>query len=130
MYENVGGKLKGLAVASMLVGIILSISIGGLFFENEDMIFIGIIIMIAGFLMSWISSLALYGFGQLVENSDKIAIGMRKKQVNNSIVLAPEDIEAQKNRLDQWLSMGAITQAEYDRKLMELWEIESNDNRK
>lgn len=69
MFDNIGGKIKALAkvlcwidiVASIIVGIVLVI---------EDFTFAGILMLTLGPLFSWIGSFVLYGFGQLIENSD------------------------------------------------------------
>lgn len=85
MYSNIGKKIKGLAVFVALVGIIASIVgggrtiaigyDGGYFWSTNDdfMIFIGVLIIVIGSLISWVSGFVLYGFGQLVENSDTVA---------------------------------------------------------
>ena len=37
------------------------------------MAFVGLIIIVVGSLLSWVGSFLLYGFGQLIENSDVLA---------------------------------------------------------
>lgn len=87
MFTNIGGKLKGVARAIAWGGIILSVILG-LFTmaEDDDLILSGLIFIIVGCLSSWISSLSLYGFGQLVENSDKLV------NSNNKIFRATEEL--------------------------------------
>ena len=68
MFANVGGKIKAVAQVFTWIGIIGSI-IGGLSMMNANFI-IGILTAVVGALLSWVGSLALYGFGELVENSD------------------------------------------------------------
>ena len=71
MYKNVGENIKILAMAyaallalgSVVTGIILLIS------EN----WFGLLFIFAGPFVAWVTSLPLYGFGQLVTNSDLIA---------------------------------------------------------
>lgn len=73
MFDNIGGKIKTLAQVVTWIGIISSVISGiALMSIDEDMIFVGLMVMIFGSLMSWVSSFVLYGFGQLVENSDKL----------------------------------------------------------
>lgn len=72
MFDNIGGKIKGLATAVTVIGIISSI-ICGIFLLAEEEALLGIVVGAAGSFVSWISSFVLYGFGQLVENSDIIA---------------------------------------------------------
>ena len=71
MFENVGGKLKGLAKVICWVGIIGSV-IGGIAImtQGKAMIAVGIGVAAGGALASWVGSLGLYGFGEIVENSD------------------------------------------------------------
>lgn len=79
MFDNIGGKIKTLAQVVTWVGIIASVISGvALIAINGRLIIIGLMVMIFGALVSWISSFLLYGFGQLVENSDKL-IKMSKK---------------------------------------------------
>lgn len=80
MFENIGNKIKALAQIITWMGIISSIVSGILLIvNNNDMIFLGIVIIVVGSLGAWISSFLLYGFGQLVENSDKLLQLQQKK---------------------------------------------------
>ena len=82
MFNNVGGKLKDYAEVICWLGIILSIigmivlfSIAMQIPANQGrgtLIFGGIVVGIAGYFISWISSLGIYAFGQMVENTDEI----------------------------------------------------------
>ena len=77
MYEKVGKEIMGVAKFATIMGILISIFIGALFIETSDSSqsiwkFIGILIMFLGSLISWLSCLIAYGFGRLVENSDKL----------------------------------------------------------
>ena len=70
MFNNIGGKLKMVAEIFTVTGIIVSIIFGILMFA-ENFLY-GLLIMIAGSLISWLSSLVMYGFGHLIENTDKL----------------------------------------------------------
>lgn len=73
-YANIGEKIKGLAMVLCIIEIIASVIYGIAIMSNDaDMVLYGIIVVILGPVLSWISSWVLYGFGQLVENSDIIA---------------------------------------------------------
>ncbi len=79
MFDNIGGKIKTLAEVVTWIGIIASVISGiAIMSIGEEMIFVGLMVMIFGALISWVSSFVLYGFGQLVENSDKL-VKMSKK---------------------------------------------------
>ena len=76
IFENVGAKIKSLAktflwikfiVCLMVVLYCLSVSHTDSFGMLAGVIFFG------GLLVSWVSSLLLYGLGELIENSTRIA---------------------------------------------------------
>ena len=88
MFDNIGGKIKGLAKFFCWLGIIASV-IGGIaiivagaqmnsyYYSYSSSVITtailsGIAVMVFGSLISWIGSFLLYGFGQLVDNSDKL----------------------------------------------------------
>lgn len=73
MFNNIGGKIKTLAKVVCWIGIIACIITGiVLMATDDDLILVGILTAVVGSLLSWVSSFVLYGFGQLVENSDVI----------------------------------------------------------
>ena len=71
MFNNVGGKIKGLAQVLTWIGIAASI-IGALI-QTKTSIILAVLTLGLGILFSWLSNLVLYGFGELVENSSIIA---------------------------------------------------------
>jgi len=93
MFNNIGGKIKGLAKFLCWLGIILSVIIGVIMIiaaassrsytfdsygekitlSTGGSIVAGILIIVFGSLASWIGSFFMYGFGELVENSKKVA---------------------------------------------------------
>ncbi|MBQ6672275.1 MAG: hypothetical protein IKR80_03925 [Spirochaetales bacterium] len=93
MFNNIGGKIKGLAKFMCWLGIILSVIIGVIMIiaaassrsytfdsygekitlSTGGSIVAGILIIVFGSLASWIGSFFMYGFGELVENSKKVA---------------------------------------------------------
>jgi len=79
MWENIGGKIKGLSKFIAWLGIICSI-IGGIvlfiigrkvYFGSEIYIGAGFGTIIFGSLFSWISAWFIYGFGELIECNEK-----------------------------------------------------------
>ena len=71
MFENVGRIIKVVAKVFTWVGIIVSVVAGLIvMFSNEVTPLPGLFIIITGCLGSWLSMLTLYGFGQLIENTD------------------------------------------------------------
>ena len=92
MFNNIGGKIKTLAKVCCWIGIITSILIGLVVIFGGDVldqiltygyyyggygsatagsVVLGIIIMAVGSLLSWIGSFFTYGFGQLIENTER-----------------------------------------------------------
>ena len=71
MFRNIGEKIKGLAMVITVAGILASIC-AGIVLLTMNQIRLAIIVACVGSLISWISSFLLYGFGQLVDNSDRI----------------------------------------------------------
>ena len=78
MFDNVGGKIKVVAKVSCYVGIVLSLfgCLGNIVTAIENYNPTSAIFWLIGFvlfpILSWLSSLLLYGIGQLVENSDTL----------------------------------------------------------
>lgn len=91
MFSNIGGKIKGLAKFVCWAGIVLSILLGILTMVGSSQInysysygsynssssgmgiLSGLLIIVVGGLSSWLGSLALYGFGELIDNTSYIA---------------------------------------------------------
>lgn len=85
MYENVGKKIKGVATFFCCAGIIASFVYAGMLFYNaikvkqfysfsasNKQFFLIILILIAGVAISWLASLTLYGFGELIDRTASI----------------------------------------------------------
>ena len=95
--NNVGGKLRGLAVIIIILGVILSII---LFVDYKDYgALSGILALVGGLLVTLAFGFLLYGLGQIVENTDEIAEHFRR--VNKAE--EKEDSEAEKLRRDNEL---------------------------
>ena len=78
MFHNIGGKIKTLAVVITVIGIVASvlagvIVMGGRGYPPAAGILFGLLTIIGGCLVSWIGSFLIYGFGQLIENTDILA---------------------------------------------------------
>ena len=87
MFDNIGGKIKGVAKVTCWIGIIASV-ISGLvmMIDDEDMIAIALLTILVGALASWVGSFMVYGFGQLVENSDTLVAQSKQNGVSLSVV--------------------------------------------
>lgn len=76
MFDNIGNKIKGVAKAFCWIGIIGSIITGIILLAINSYYNptagLGIGIALGGSLMFWISSLFLFGFGELLERTKSI----------------------------------------------------------
>ena len=70
MYDNIGGKIKGLAKGTFIVEAIAAIIFGIAMLADgdEDLAIVGALTLICGPIVAWISSWVLYAFGQIVED--------------------------------------------------------------
>ncbi len=75
MYTNVGAQIKSLATTICWITRVLFI-LGGLVFavaaESPEYFLVAAVMAVLGWFMGWLSGLFIYGFGQLIENSDKL----------------------------------------------------------
>ena len=93
MFDNIGGKIKGLAKVICWIGIIAS-CIGGIIYwvaaSKLHAGFVGFLaglgIIVGGSLASWIGSFTTYALGELVENSAEI-------RENTDLILKIKGIE-------------------------------------
>ena len=80
MYNNIGGKIKGLAVVIAILGTVISIIMGILFFnlfqivieKNGLRFLVSFLLAICGAIISWILSWALFGYGELIDDVSAI----------------------------------------------------------
>lgn len=90
MFNNIGGKIKGLAKVITWLGILASLVAGVIVIQsgnvvnryygtNEPMVLQGIAVMVLGSLASWIGSFLIYGFGELIDHAAEIAHNTRKQ---------------------------------------------------
>ena len=121
MFNNPGGKLKGLAkvvfwlelilfILSGLVVIISGINGSGSLSYNgyrasmspAVAVVAGILIIVFGIFIAWISTISLYAFGELVESNDKILqiVGARRAAAPQAVpqaAPAPQPAPAAQN---------------------------------
>ena len=94
MWDDIGGKIKGLAkfiawlgiIVSIIGGIILFIIGGNQSYGGGIYIGIGFATMIFGSLVSWIMAWFMYGFGELIEKTTEIEKNIRKEGASLSYV--------------------------------------------
>lgn len=83
MFNKIGEKIKILAIVICIVGIIASLFVGMLFIADNEFL-LGITTIVVGVLASWVSVFVLYGFGHLVENSEKM-VALQKLQIETTL---------------------------------------------
>lgn len=84
MFDNIGGKIKTVAatiawlgiIGSIIIGIIIIAEANASYYPSATETLSGWLVIIVGSLSSWVSSFTLYGFGQLIENTDAISSEM------------------------------------------------------
>ena len=81
MYDFIGDKIKGLAKAIFIVEAIGAITTGVILLFNG--ILWGLLILFLGPIVAWVSSWLIYGFGQLIDNSD-ILVAFSGKQLDQN----------------------------------------------
>ena len=112
MYDNIGGKIKGLAKASFIVAAIAEVLTGiVLMATDEDMILYGLLVMVVGPIIAWVSSWFLYGFGELIDKACDIERNTRGGERKSE---AQAKIDSERiNKIENLRSQGLITEEEY-----------------
>ena len=101
-YENIGNKIKGLAQMVFVVEAIAAVITGiALMATDEVLILYGLLVLIVGPIVAWVSSWLLYGFGQLVENSDIIAEEHKRVNEKHEKTVAKNNEKKQAQRQKQ-----------------------------
>ncbi len=66
MYENIGRKIKGLAMFFFIVVAIAAVIVG-IVCMVDDAVAIGWLVILFGSIVAYVSSWVLYGFGEIVD---------------------------------------------------------------
>lgn len=112
MYDNIGGKIKGLAKATFAIGAIAAAITGiALMTSDGDLAFIGLLVLFTGPIAAWISSWLIYGFGELIDKVCDIERNTRGGE-RKSEAQAKVDYE-RINKIEKLRSQGLITEEEY-----------------
>lgn len=81
MFDNIGGKMKGIASTSFLLGAVGACALGvavKTIFRGREGVLVGLIIAGFGIAIAYFNSIRLYAYGQLVENTD-IVVGQLRE---------------------------------------------------
>lgn len=102
MYNNIGDKIKGGAIVIALIEAVIAF-VSGIMIVAELSAAIGIIVMIVGIFIAYISSWLLYGFGELIQ-----------KTCNISNAVCGTKVKGQVLKNDSKISKGFATQGVMD----------------
>ena len=101
-YDNIGGKIKGWAKWMFAIEAIAAVISGFvLMAQDEDMILIGLLVAVFGPIVAWVSSWLLYGYGQLIENSDIIAEEYNRKNEKHEKDIAKSNAKKEAQRREK-----------------------------
>ena len=81
--SNAGGVIKGFAIVCGIVGVLLSICLG--IYISTKILITGLELIFFGILGSMLIAFITYGFGQIVEDINKIS---RKESIRNKLFSA------------------------------------------
>ena len=115
MWNNIGKKLKGLAIVVFIIEALASVITGLLLIEETDA---GIILLLAGPLAAWISSWMLFGFGELVDKVTDIERNTRSGERKSETQAKIDSAKIEK--LEKLRSQGLITEEEYNDTVKEI----------
>lgn len=129
MFDNIGGKIKGLAKFVCWAGIIICIIAGLVMIVQGNelnshsyssqagsaMMTSGAVVMLLGSVFSWLGSLALYGFGELIEktvsNNEKLtsiecllSLNLEKRSATLSAISPKETVAVRSKPVSQSVS--------------------------
>ena len=101
-YDNIGEKIKGWAKWIFAIEAIAAVISGFvLMAQDEDMILIGLLVAVFGPIVAWVSSWLLYGYGQLIENSDIIAEEYNRKNEKHEKDIAKSNAKKEAQRREK-----------------------------
>lgn len=115
MYDNIGGKIKGLAKVIFIIEAAICV-IAGLVLASEDEA--GILLLLLGPAVAWISSWLLYGFGELIEKTSVIAYNTSNANKTTPAPAPAPQVNADVERIRKLQSLraqGLISEEEYQR---------------
>lgn len=102
MFENVGSKIKGVAQAGFLLEAIGAVIAGiSLMAADEDLIWAGVLVLAFGPIAALVVSWFIYGYGQLIENSDLATEALKQKAEKQQQTIAQNAERKQQQRRNE-----------------------------
>lgn len=116
MHKEIGKKIKKMAIVIFVLEAILFF-IGAIILMaiNNDLFLVGILMMIIGPLLAWVSSFILYGFGELIDKTSEIANNTSRTSAN--AILQNCSQRSSHDELKKLLEKGLISEDEYYQKV-------------
>ncbi|MBR2466782.1 MAG: hypothetical protein IKB38_07655 [Clostridia bacterium] len=116
MYTEIGKKIKLLAMVTAVVMALISV-VGGFSIIAEgylEDVIAGLLVMLVGVLVAWVSSWVLYGFGELIDKTvsieERLSIASDKTEQKEKMNTADEEkIE----KIKSLYSAGLLSEDEY-----------------
>ncbi len=118
MYDNIGRKIKNLAAIIAFIQAIIPITIGILMIissmdSKDGSVVPGVLVMVIGSILAWISSWLLYGFGELIEKACDIEYYLRRNSHKHSYT-------SRISKLEKLRAQGLITEEEYKKAMLKI----------
>ena len=116
MYDNIGGKIKGLAKVGFAVMALGSFIAGIAVLSNgsKSNETLGVLLMLLGPVVSWISSWMLYGFGEIIDKLCAIEKNTRTPSTKSETEAVKPIADEREAELKKLLDDGLITKEEYE----------------
>ena len=110
MYNNIGKKIRILAIVTAAIFATLFIIIG-VFLVTKQQFFAGIPVIIFGPLFSWVSSFVLYGFGELIDKTGEIELKISSDRMKRLEYMEYKLLK----KIEKLHSMGMISEEDYQK---------------
>jgi hypothetical protein len=104
MFENVGQKIKNYAKA-LFVGQLILYIVGGIILiavgvdGEEAWIFVGIALLALGWVIAWLNSVFIYGFGELIVKTTEVERNTRGGEKKSEVQAKVDDERLKNNYL-------------------------------
>jgi len=102
MFDDIGKKIKQIAVVAAYLIIVVSAIMGLKIIADSDFellgMLLGVVVIVAGVVCAFLSNCLLYGYGQLIENSQIIADKLSGKTTSR---LLGDDVSSDVHRRDR-----------------------------
>ena len=85
MFNNIGKKIKTLAVVIFILEVLAAFIVGLCLLEDDDYELFALLLILLGPFVAWVSSFFVYGLGQLIDNTDIIVSALNPQRA-----VAPE----------------------------------------